>query len=251
MPNPLAPISHHWLDSTHITYGVATGAVYGTKWKAEASVFNGREPDEDRTGFDFGAMSSVSGRLWVLPSPRLALQVSAGHLDDAEAGEEGEPRVDVNRVTASAMYHGAFREHGVWATTVGWGRNAASDHASNALLIETSVTLAQRDTWFGRFEVAGKSAHDLAVAEPPSEFTVSKLQGGYTRYLSAWSGFQPGLGAALSIGIVPETLKPAYGSRANIGFAVYVTLRPAAFAHASASSPAQPATPHAHGAAHE
>jgi hypothetical protein len=251
MPNPLAPISHHWLDSTHITYGVATGAVYGKKWKAEASVFNGREPDDDRTGFDFGAMSSVSGRLWVLPSPRLALQVSAGRLDDAETGEEGEPRVDVNRVTASAMYHGAFREHGVWATTVGWGRNAASDHASNALLIETSVTLAQRDTWFGRFEVAGKSAHDLAVAEPPSEFTVSKLQGGYTRYLSAWSGFQPGLGAALSIGIVPETLQPAYGSRANIGFAVYVTLRPAAFAHASASSPAQPATPHAHGAAHE
>jgi hypothetical protein len=38
LPNPLAPISHHWLDSTHITYGVTTGAVYGKKWKAEASV---------------------------------------------------------------------------------------------------------------------------------------------------------------------------------------------------------------------
>jgi hypothetical protein len=233
MPNPLAPISHHWLDSTHITYGVATGAVYGKKWKAEASVFNGREPDDDRTGFDFGAMSSVSGRLWVLPSPRLALQVSAGHLDDAEAGEEGEPRVDVNRVTASAMYHGAFREHGVWATTVGWGRNAESDHASNALLIETSVTPAQRDTWYGRFEVVGKSAHDLVVAEPPTDFTVSKLQGGYTRYLATWSGFQPGVGAGLSIGIVPETLKSTYGSRANVGFAVYLTLRPTAMIHAS------------------
>ena len=251
MPNPLAPISHHWLDSTHITYGVATGAVYGKTWKAEASVFNGREPDEDRTGFDFGAMSSVSGRLWVLPSPRLALQVSAGHLDEAEPGEDGGPRVDVNRVTASATYHGAFREHGVWATTVGWGRNAEPDHASNALLIETSVTLAQRDTWFGRFEVAGKSAHDLAVAEPPTDFTVSKLQGGYTRYLPAWSGFQPGLGAGMSVGIVPESLRSTYGSRANVGFAFYLTLRPAALEHSSASSPAQPATPHVHGAAHE
>ena len=30
MENPEAPISHHWLDSTHISYGVATaGLVHG------------------------------------------------------------------------------------------------------------------------------------------------------------------------------------------------------------------------------
>jgi hypothetical protein len=226
LPNPLAPISHHWLDATHITYGVATGGIVGKTWKAEASLFNGREPDEDRTGFDFGAMDSVSGRLWFLPSPRLTLQVSAGRLNEAEPGEGGGPPVDVTRVTASATYHGAFREDGLWATTVAWGRNSEADHASNALLIETSMSLAQRDTWFGRFEVAGKSAHDLAVAEPPTDFTVSKLQGGYTRYMSAWNGFQPGVGGALSVGIVPETLTPTYGSRANVGFGVYLTLRP-------------------------
>src|SRR5262249_29821533 len=28
MPNPLAPITHHWLDSTHITFGLVTGGVY-------------------------------------------------------------------------------------------------------------------------------------------------------------------------------------------------------------------------------
>jgi len=33
-----------------------------------------------------------------------ALQVSGGHLKDAEAGHDGGPRVDVNRVTASATY---------------------------------------------------------------------------------------------------------------------------------------------------
>ena len=246
MPNPLAPISHHWLDSTHITFGVVTGGLYGSTWKAEASVFNGREPDEDRGGFDFGAMDSVSGRLWFLPSPRLALQVSAGHLNEAEPGDAGGPRIDVNRVTASATYHSAIRDNGIWATTIAWGRNAEPDHASNALLLETNVTVAQRDTWFGRFEVAGKSAHDLAVAEPPTDFTVSKLQGGYTRYLPAWRGFQPGIGGALSVGIVPESLKSTYGSRANVGFAVYLTLRPAAMIHGGASTPAQPATPHVH-----
>jgi hypothetical protein len=116
----------------------------------------------------------------------------------------------------------------MWATTVGWGRNAEDEHASNTALAETSVTMAQRDVWFGRFEIVGKSAHDLVVPEPPDAFTVARLQGGYTRYLRAWNGFQPGVGAGGSVSIVPETLRATYGSRANIGFAVYVTLRPAA-----------------------
>src|SRR5918996_5788551 len=67
MPNPLAPIGHHWLDSTHITFGVVTGAVYGARWKAETSIFNGREPDEGRKDFDFAALDSIAGRVWFSP----------------------------------------------------------------------------------------------------------------------------------------------------------------------------------------
>ena len=111
-PNPLAPISHHWLDSTHVVFGVVTGGVYGTNWKAETSVFNGREPDENRTNFDFAPMDSVSGRLWFLPTSHLALQVSAGRLKEAEPGEGIAPRVTVNRLTASATYHRPLRETG-------------------------------------------------------------------------------------------------------------------------------------------
>jgi YHS domain-containing protein len=231
MPNPLAPISHHWLDSTHITFGVVTGAVYGGKWKAEASVFNGREPDEQRTNIDFAALDSVSGRLWFLPSPRVALQVSAGHLKEAEPGDAGSARIDVNRITASATYHRVFEENSLWATTVAWGRNAESGHgASNAFLAESTVTFRQRDTLFGRFEVAAKSAHDLVVPEPPESFTVAKLQAGYTRYLRPWSGFQPGVGGGLSLGIVPGTLAATYGRRVNPGVAIFLTVRPAAMA---------------------
>jgi YHS domain-containing protein len=231
MPNPLAPISHHWLDSTHVTFGVVTGAVYGNKWKAEASVFNGREPDEKRANIDFAALDSVSGRLWFLPSPRVALQLSAGHLKEAEPVDAGAARVDVDRITASAMYHRVFEENSLWATTVAWGRNSESGHgASNAFLAESTVTFHQRDTVFGRFELAAKSAHDLVVPEPPESFTVAKLQGGYTRYLRTRSGFQPGVGAGLSLGIVPDTLTMTYGRRVNPGVAIFLTLRPAAMA---------------------
>ena len=230
IPNPLAPMTHHWLDSTHVSFGVVTGGLSGKRWKAETSAFNGREPDEQRTDFDFGAFDSVSWRLWFLPTANLAFQVSAGRLTEAEAGESGGPRVDVTRTTASATYHTMFRENSIWATTGAWGRNAETGHTTNALLLETNLTVDEQDTWFGRFEVVGKTAHDLDVATISDVSTVTKLQGGYTRYLDAWRGFKPGLGATLSAGIVPKELEAAYGSHVNVGIGVFVTLRPAAMA---------------------
>ena len=77
----------------------------------------------------------------------------------------------------------------------------------------------------GRFELSGKSGHDLAV-DSDDVFPVAKLQGGYTRYLSPRHGFAPGIGAGLSAGFVPHSLSSAYGGRVNVGFAVYLTVRP-------------------------
>jgi YHS domain-containing protein len=226
MANPLAPISHHWLDSTHITYGVVTGGVYATRWKVESSAFNGREPDDRRRDFDFGALDSISGRIWFLPASSWALQVSGGRLKEAEAGELGGPRVDVRKMTATALYH-RVHDTNVWASTFGWGRNAEGGHATNALLIETSLAFEDRDTWFGRAEIAGKTPHDLDVTSAAATLMVTKLQGGYTRYLPAGRGFRAGLGAELSVGFVPKELKPTYGARANLGAGVFFTLRPA------------------------
>jgi YHS domain-containing protein len=242
MPNPLAPISHHWLDATHITFGVLTAGLYGNRWKAEGSVFNGREPDEKRTNLDFGPLDSASGRVWFLPTPKWALQVSVGRLSEAEPSENAGPGINVTRATASATYHTTFRENSIWASTLAWGRNAEPNHASNAMLLETNLTFNDRDTWFGRFEVVSKSAHDLAVDESLDAFTVAKLQGGYTRYLKAWNGLQPGLGASVSAGVVPERLQAVYSRRVNVGFGVFLTLRPRAMMMMH-SAPVAPSAP--------
>jgi hypothetical protein len=227
MPNPLAPIAHHWLDATHVSFGVVTGGIYGARWKAEASVFNGREPDQHRTGFDVGALDSVAARITYLPSRTVALQVSAGRLAEAEAGEGSAPRIDLTRMTASATIHRTVGTGGLWASTLAWGRNGETDHASQAFLAEASVTLRDRDVWFGRFETAGKTGHDLHVAPEDEAFTIAKLQGGYTRYLQPRNGFAAGLGAALSAGLVPGSLREAYGRRVNLGAAIFVNVRPA------------------------
>jgi hypothetical protein len=227
LPNALAPITHHWFDSTHITYGVATGGVYGARWKVEGSAFNGREPDEQRTDFDIAAMDSWSGRAWFLPTSRWALQFSGGRLNDAEPGHDGGPPVDITRLTASVTYHRITREHVVLASTIGWGRNAeGGGDATNALLLESSVTVRERDAWYGRLEWAGKSGHDLAVSDHGT-FNVAKLQAGYTRYLTPWKGLTPGFGGVASAGIVPRPLEPSYGGRFNAGLGAYLTLRPA------------------------
>jgi hypothetical protein len=226
MVSPVAPITHHWFDATHITFGVVTGGIYGDRWKTEGSIFNGREPDEHRTNIDFGALDSWSGRVWFLPTKRWALQLSAGHLTEAEAGHDGALRTDVDRVTASATYHQRLDDTSIWATTVGWGRNdERGGNATDALLAETNLTWRDRDAFFGRFELSEKSGHDLAI-EATDIFTVAKLQAGYTRYLDAWKGLKPGVGVGVSSGIVPQSLESLYGGRANLGIAVYLTLRP-------------------------
>jgi hypothetical protein len=129
MPNLLAPIAHHWFDATHVTFGVVTAGVYGARWKLEGSAFNGREPDEDRTDIDLGPFDSVSGRVWLIPTEHLVVQFSGGRLTDADPSEVG-GRVDVTRVTASLTYHHIFREGGIWASTVAWGRNSEPEHSS-------------------------------------------------------------------------------------------------------------------------
>jgi hypothetical protein len=45
LDSPEAPISHHWLDSTHISFGVVTAGLVLDRFKVEASRFNGRQED--------------------------------------------------------------------------------------------------------------------------------------------------------------------------------------------------------------
>lgn len=230
MPNPIAPIGHHWLDATHITHGVVTAGVFGAAWKAEASVFNGREPDEDRWDVDLARPDSFSARLWLAPAPAWALQMSIGHLTEGEAEIGGDERIDVDRITASLSYHRQMGAGTYAAGTLAWGRNKEHAAATHALLLEGNITRADRHSWFGRLEVAGKSAHDLHVHEAPDDevFTVAKLQVGYTRYLPGWRGLMPGIGGAISASVVPEFLAPRYGNRVSPGFAIFLTVRPSA-----------------------
>ena len=236
LDNPVAPIAHHWIDSTHITYGLVTAGVYNARWKGEVSIFNAREPDDRRAALDLGPLDSIAGRVSFSPTRRLTFQVSAGHLNDAETEFAPQPNTDITRVTASAMYHRQLADGGVWATTAVVGVNSGTevipdgsfDATTPAFMIESKATIKNRDTWFGRIEIMDKPAHDLHVHEfAASIFTVGKLQAGYVRRVGAWKGIATGIGGTATAAVVPSILAPRYEGRIAPGVTVFVNVRPA------------------------
>src|SRR5437588_4007531 len=78
--NPSATLAHHLQDSTHISFGVVTTGFTYRWFKLEGSVFNGREPDENRYDFDSHKWNSRSARLQFAPNRNWVAQVSYGFL---------------------------------------------------------------------------------------------------------------------------------------------------------------------------
>ncbi|HLZ77386.1 hypothetical protein, partial [Phenylobacterium sp.] len=149
MDSPEAPISHHWLDSTHISFGVVTGGFVHGDWKIEASAYNGREPDQHRYDIETGALDSTAVRLSWNPSAHWALQASWA---DEISPEQLEPGVDQHKVSASAIYTVPFGDRGWWSTTAAWGRRSSLGTDLDAWVLESAVKPNPAWTVFGRAE---------------------------------------------------------------------------------------------------
>jgi hypothetical protein len=227
MENPETPISHHWLDSTHISYGVATLGWIRDDWKVEGSLFNGREPDQHRTDVEIHALDSYAARLSWQPSPDWSFQVSSGRL---RSPEQLEPEVDVTRTTASGVYNQRLANAGNFQATLAWGRNAKSfGHTLDAFLFEAAVSPTDHQTAFVRLEHVAED--ELFTREPASPlagriFQVAKLGVGYVRDLLTGGpgGLRLGLGAMADVSFVPSALEPAYGT-APISYLIFLRLR--------------------------
>jgi uncharacterized cupredoxin-like copper-binding protein len=208
--NPEAPISHHWLDSTHITFGVVTLGLVLDRFKLEASAFRGREPDQFRYNIETGKLDSASVRLSYNPTKDWALQVSRGRL---KSPEQLEPDVDLTRTTASAMYN-RQTSAGNWQTTLAWGRNAKTGHeATDAYLLESAIAISGVHTFFGRAERAGKDEL-FPEGDPLADrtFTVGKLTLGYVYDIPVARHLKIGVGGLMSHYALPGDLEPSYGN---------------------------------------
>jgi Heavy metal binding domain len=230
MDDPDAPISHHWQDSTHITFGVAT---LGAQWrnvKVEGSVFTGREPDENRYDFDRPRFDSFSGRISWNPTRNLALQFSHGYVKSPEALH---PETKIHRTTASAIYNLPLGPDRNWSNSFVWGQNDATDEGkTQSFLIESNYQRG-RDTVYLRWERVEKSGHELVLDEadesrifPGSGYTI-----GYVRDVSHGKGLDIGLGTQFTINDHPGSLDRYYGDDLGYAFQFFLRIRPSLHSH--------------------
>ena len=205
---PDSPIGHHWLDATHITYGVATlGAVLDT-WKLEGSLFTGREPDHRRIDFERPRFDSRSVRLSANPTASWSFQASVGSLESPEALHPG---VDTERITASALHAGRWRG-GAWQTTLAWGRNRnRPGRMLDAVLVESALERKPL-TWLARVERVEKDElFDEGDPLADRTFTVGRLTGGFFHDAAGPGPVVGGIGGTLGVALLPDALTAAYG----------------------------------------
>lgn len=218
MENPEAPISHHWFDSSHITFGVATlGLTLGDRWKLDGSVFNGQEPDENRYVPDNLRFDSTSARLTYNPSRKVALSGSYAYLKSPESTSPD----DQHRVTLAANYGTGLRGGDDFAATAYWGRDIGAEDSTDAYLAE--ATLYHRDwTVYGRYENVAK---DELLGAPEGVFRIQKFTFGATRDFAHSHGFDLGVGAYAGLYAFPSGLKPLYGDF-PVTLGAYLRIRP-------------------------
>lgn len=232
MNNPDAPISHHWQDASHITWGVITGGYNFGKFKIEGSVMNGTEPDENRWAFDSIKLNSFAGRFSVNPTKDLSFQVSHAFL---KKPERAEPDLDhMHRTTASMIYNKNFSEEKNWANTFVWGNNYKEDKATNAFLFESDFTFG-KNAVFGRIERVQKDGHELVIphSDPIHDdtFWVGAYSIGYIRDIVKDKGIDVGLGGMATFNTNPAALVPYYGGTKHSGFQFYLRFRPSKMKH--------------------
>jgi hypothetical protein len=226
--NPDAPLTHHWVDATHITFGVATLGLRYDNWKIEGSAFTGREPDENRYDFDRPRFDSWSGRLSYNPTAKWALQASHGFIREPELLHPGE---NVNRTTASATY--SNRGYGETFTNITalWGMNKTAHHAAeNGVLLEGSHNV-RRTTVYSRYEWVQKSLEELALDEEhfghDAVFPVHAFTAGASYDLFLIGKTKIALGGQLGFYNPDKRLNSLYGNNPVAG-QVYLRIYPRA-----------------------
>ena len=225
LDSPEAPISHHWLDSTHITMGVVTAGLVIDRVKVEASRFNGREPDQHRWNIETGSLDSTAVRISWNPTSELSLQGSWGHFEEPEQLQAG---VDQKRWSASALYARDIAPEWKFAGTLAWGRKTIKDHHGgrqndDAYVVEASL---KHRTWtiFGRGEVT-ENRELVEGEEHGPAYRVGKVSLGAVKDFRVAEHLSLGAGGLLAINFIPDGVEPLYGKSNPIGAMGFLRLK--------------------------
>lgn len=226
---PDAPLSHHWQDATHISFGVVSAGWFWKAAKLDVSLFNGREPDEDRYGFDRPRLTSVAGRVTLNPTAGTSFQLSHARLRQPEPLDSDE---DATRSTVSATVVCPLPRSVTLIASLVHGRNTHGDRgswgdagpASRSLLLEAEARCGKLRT-SARGEQVEKSAADLSAPGAGDVwYRVRALTVGASCDVASLGPIRLSLGTLVTGYDVPAELHALYG-RHPISAQFYCHLR--------------------------
>jgi hypothetical protein len=205
LDNPATPIAHHWLDSSHVTFGVVTLGWVHDDLKLEVSQFTGREPDQFRFNFDAARFDSTAARLSWNPDSHWSLQVSGGWL---KSPEQLDPNVDERRLTASATWFNQF-DFGSVAATLAFGNKHLSDGVDeNAGLAEAEF---KPDTAWALFARA-ETIESGELVPGPAVRGACEISLGAIHDWPVAEHWKIGLGGLYAFDFAPSSPTAGYGS---------------------------------------
>ena len=230
--NPSATLGHHLQDSTHISFGVLTTGFTYRWFKLEGSIFNGREPDEDRYDFDAHKWNSRSARLWFAPNKNWTMQISHGFLRSPEGQE---PNADIRRTTASIQYNRPLHR-GNWASAFVWGRNHVSSpgevHNLNSYTAESTVNFLDKNYLYTRLELVDKNEllrpSDralLGITQAHPSFRIGGYTLGGARDIWDTDKVSMAIGSDVTFYSKPSILDRLYGNN-PVSWKLFVRIRP-------------------------
>jgi hypothetical protein len=231
MDNPAAPLSHHWQDATHVSFGVITAGIFTRRIQLEGSIFNGREPDEHRWNFDPIKLDSYSGRITFNPTDAWSFAAGYGYLKSPEALH---PDESMHRLTVSTLHGQKIGADGQTTSAFVWGvnRHGGDSKETHSVLLENETIFDRKNTVFSRAELVQKTGEDLVLDDDTfgnahdRRFNIGALQLGYIRELTRLRWATLGLGAAGTLNFLPKSLEDVYGSRNPVGAFVFLRVRP-------------------------
>lgn len=214
---PLAPITHHWFDSTHISYGVVTAGWSSPTFQLESSAFRGREPGENRWNIETPTLDSWSVRATWTPTPHWAIELSHARL---KAPEPGHPEIDEARTISSVSY----ARRGLAATAGFSVKTRLPGRKLTAWFAEANWDISRRHTLFGRIENVANDELFAIPTDPRHDqpYRLTRATLGYAWRVPIGS-FDLALGGAVDTYDKPVALESAYG-RKLLGYTLFAKL---------------------------
>ena len=210
--HPTAPLTHHNIDSLHITRSVVSAGIAYRWLSFEASAFKGREPDENRFDLDAGVPDSWAARAgWTGGAWRA--QISGGRLKSPDAIE---PFLNMVRLTASVEYSGSVGGR-LLAVTAAAGRNQEVYGNIDGALLEATWRVSPAQQIYARVEVVEKNIltagglHPPGFSHPHVFSTVGAVTAGYAHRVRHTRAGDFALGGDLTLHKVAANLQDSYG----------------------------------------